>query len=94
MAERLPAFFGLDWVNWGYEILIALSMQAFGFSLAGLCRRVVIYPAQAMWPEVLPKLALNRALVVPEKKETIHGWKLSRYHFFMLAFGAMFVYFW
>ena len=43
---------------------------------------------------VLPTLALNRALVVPEAKETINGWKLSRYHFFFLCFGAMFIWFW
>ena len=94
LAQRLPQFFDLQWVNWGYEILISLSMQAFGFSLAGLCRRIVIYPPQAIWPEVLPKIALNRALVVNEKRESINGWKISRYHFFLACFGLMFVWFW
>ena len=55
---------------------------------------MVIYPPQAIWPGLLPKIALNRALVVPEKRETINGWTLSRYHFFLLTFGAMFVWFW
>lgn len=47
-----------------------------------------------MWPSVLPTLALNRALLVPEKKENINGWTLSRYRFFFMCFGAMFLYFW
>ena len=94
ISERLPIFFGLDWLNWGYMILISLALQAFGFGLAGLMRRIVIYPPAAIWPSILPKIALNRALVVAEKRETINGWKLSRYHFFLLAFGVMWVYFW
>ena len=77
-----------------YMILIAISMQAFGFGLAGLIRRIVIYPPQAIWPSILPKIALNRALAVEEKRETFNGWKLSRYHFFLIACGSMFVYFW
>ena len=90
----MPQFFDLHWLNWGYEIILALAMQALGFGYAGLVRRLVIFPVNAIWPSVLPTLALNRALVVPEKRETVNGWKLSRYHFFLLCFGAMFVYFW
>ena len=60
-----------------------------------MLRRFVIFPVNAIWPKVLPALALNRALLVPEKKgEIISGWRLTRYKFFLLAFGAMFVYFW
>ena len=60
-----------------------------------MLRRFVIYPVTAIWPQVLPTLALNRALIVPERKgEVVNGWKLTRYQFFMSAFGLMFVYFW
>jgi hypothetical protein len=39
-------------------------------------------------------LALNRALLVPGKPETVHGWTMSRYKFFFVFFSAMFIYFW
>ncbi|KAK4442623.1 oligopeptide transporter 2 [Podospora aff. communis PSN243] len=82
------------WLTPGYSILLLLSTQLMGLGFSGLLRRFVVYPVEALWPSVLPTLALNRALLVPEKRETIHGWKLSRYRFFFIAFGIMFVYFW
>ena len=78
-----------------YEILLALCVQFFGFGFAGILRRFVIFPVTAIWPKVLPTLALNRALIVPEKQgEVINGWRISRYRFFLLTFSLMFVYFW
>ena len=66
-----------------------------GLGFAGMLRRFLIYPPAAIWPQVLPTLALNRTLVqVQPRGEVIHGWRLSRYQFFMSAFGLMFVYFW
>jgi len=82
------------WLTPGYKILLLLSTQAMGLGFAGLLRRFVVYPTQTFWPNILPTLALNRALLVPEKKETINGWSISRYKFFFIVFGAMFVYFW
>ena len=95
LVQKLPQYLGQDWVSFGYEIVLALAVQFFGIGFAGLLRRFVIFPVTAIWPKVLPIIALNRALIKPEKKgEQINGWKLSRYQFFMLAFVAMFLYFW
>ncbi|KAJ5628950.1 hypothetical protein N7490_011178 [Penicillium lividum] len=82
------------WLTPGYEILLLLSTQLMGLGFSGLLRRFVVYPIEAIWPNILPTLALNRALLVPEKKEVIHGWSISRYKFFFLVFSSMFVYFW
>ncbi|KAJ6031021.1 hypothetical protein N7540_001753 [Penicillium herquei] len=82
------------WLTPGYEILLLLSTQLMGLGFSGLLRRFVVYPMEAIWPNILPTLALNRALLVPEKKEVLHGWSISRYKFFFLVFGGMFVYFW
>jgi OPT family small oligopeptide transporter len=82
------------WLTPGYQILLLLSTQLLGLGFSGLLRRFVVYPIEAIWPNILPTLALNRALLVPEKKQTIHGWSMSRYKFFFVVFGAMFVYFW
>lgn len=82
------------WLTPGYEILLLLSTQLMGLGFSGLLRRFVVYPIEALWPNILPTLALNRALLVPEKKEVISGWTISRYRFFFLVFSSMFVYFW
>ena len=95
LVQKLPQYLDQTWVSFGYEILLALNVQIMGFGYAGILRRFVIFPVTAIWPQVLPTLALNRALVVPEKKgEVINGWKLSRYQFFLSSFGLMFVWFW
>jgi OPT family small oligopeptide transporter len=82
------------WLTPGYKILLLLSTQLMGLGFAGLLRRFVIYPVETIWPSILPTLALNRALLVPEKKETIHGWSWSRYKFFFVFFIGMFIYYW
>ena len=87
LVQRLPQYLNQQWVTFGYEILLALSVQFFGFGFAGILRRYVVFPVTAMWPSILPTLALNRALIIPEKKgEVINGWKLTRYRFFIGAF--------
>lgn len=83
-----------QWLTPGYGILLLLSTQLMGLGFSGLLRRFVVYPVEALWPNILPTLALNRALLVPEKRETVHGWTLSRYKFFFIVFGAMLVYYW
>ena len=95
LVQELPQYLDQKWVSFSYEIVFALAVQFFGFGFAGLLRRFVIFPVTAIWPSVLPILALNRALIKPEKKdEVVNGWRITRYNFFMLAFIAMFFYFW
>ncbi|KAK9367578.1 OPT oligopeptide transporter protein-domain-containing protein [Lipomyces kononenkoae] len=93
VTMKLPMFFGQTWVNFGFMFLMNFSTQFFGFGLAGLLRRWCIYPVKAVWPTVLPTLALNRALLMPEDKRPIHGWTISKYNFFFIAFAASFLYF-
>lgn len=95
LVQILPQYLNQTWVSYAYEICLALSTQFFGFGFAGLLRRFVVFPANAMWPSILPTLALNRVLIKKEKKgEVINGWALSRYKFFLIAFILMFVWFW
>lgn len=94
-VQRLPMFYdNSDWAGAGYQLTLMISTQFIGFGLAGLVRHVLVYPVQCIWPSVLPTLALNKALLSTERKETIHGWSISRYRFFMYAFIGMFIYFW
>ncbi|KAK9234215.1 OPT oligopeptide transporter protein-domain-containing protein [Lipomyces kononenkoae] len=94
LTQKLPMFYNQNWANYGYQFLLAFSTQLFGFGFAGVLRRWVIYPTKAIWPSVLPTIALNRALLAPEKKQMINGWSMSRYRFFFIVFVAMFIYFW
>ena len=82
------------WLTPGYCILLLLSTQLMGLGFSGLMRRFVIYPIEAIWPSILPTVALNRALLLPEVKDVRSGWSISRYRFFFYVFGGMFIYFW
>lgn len=87
-------FYHDTWLTPGYGILLLLSTQMMGLGFAGIMRRFVVYPIEAIWPSVLPTIALNRALLVPESRESVHGWRITRYQYFFLVFAIMFVYFW
>lgn len=91
---KLDRFYGLKWVSWVYQILFALSVQFLGYSFAFFLLKVCIYPKRALWPSILPTIALNRALMndEPKNQPPIHGWKISRYSFFIITFVISFFY--
>ncbi|KAK9483826.1 OPT oligopeptide transporter protein-domain-containing protein [Lipomyces starkeyi] len=90
---KLDMFFGQKWVSFGFMFLMNFSTQFFGFGLAGMLRRWCVYPTKAVWPTVLPTLALNRALLMRDDRRSIHGWTMSKYKFFFIVFAASFLYF-
>lgn len=92
--QTQTVFYHDTWLTPGYSILLLLSTQLMGLGFSGLMRRFVVYPIEAIWPNILPTLALNRALLVSEKRETLHGWSISRYKFFFYVFAGSFVWFW
>lgn len=87
-------FFFNEWADFGYQLLLTISTQCLGLSFAGILRKFCIYPERAVWPTQLPAIALNRALLRPERNEVINGWRITRYKFFWITFAAMFIYFW
>ncbi|CAI4885466.1 CLL_collapsed_G0022820.mRNA.1.CDS.1 [Saccharomyces cerevisiae] len=68
--------------SFGYQFLLSLSVQFIGFGFAGILRKFVVYPARALWPTVMPTIAINKALLGKEKHES----GMSRYKFFFLTF--------
>ncbi|KAI5963485.1 uncharacterized protein KGF55_002365 [Candida pseudojiufengensis] len=94
LMQKSKLFYNNQWVDFGYQVLLILSTNFLGIGIAGILRKVAVFPVQAIWPELLPSLALNKALMVPEKKENINGWKISGYNFFFICFFGMFLYFW
>lgn len=93
-AQKLDIFYGNKWVDFGYEVLLVLLTQMIGFGLAGIMRKFAIYQVTSMWPSFMNGLALNKALMQPEKKENINGWTISRYDFFFVVFVFAFLYNW
>ncbi|EMG48784.1 hypothetical protein G210_0600 [Candida maltosa Xu316] len=87
-------FYGNDWVGFGYQILLILSTNFLGLGLAGVMRKFAVYPVKAVWPSILPNLALNRTLLTPAKRERINNWKISSYKFFFVTFVMSYFYFW
>lgn len=76
--------------SFGYQFLLSLAVQFIGFGFAGILRRFVVYPSRALWPTVMPTIAINKALLGKEKYES----GMSRYNFFFLTFFIMFIYNW
>ncbi|KAK9452112.1 OPT oligopeptide transporter protein-domain-containing protein [Limtongia smithiae] len=93
VAMRSEKFFHLAWVDFGFVFLMNFASLFFGYGLAGMCRKLVIYPVKAVFPTVLPALALNRALLIPETKTSVYGWTISRQKLFFLTFVCSFLYF-
>lgn len=95
LVMRLPAFFDQKWATFGFAIMLALANQIFGLGMAGILRRLTVYPQEAVWPTTLPILALNRTLINSDnKRETINGWKVTRYVCFMISAVFFLVYYW
>ena len=95
LVMRLPIFFDQKWVDFGFALVLALANQIFGLGMAGILRRLTVYPVEAVWPVTLPILALNRTLINSDNRhETINGWKLTRYVCFLIAAGIFLVYYW
>lgn len=93
-VQKLKQFYNNEWADFGYQTLLMLSNNFLGFGLAGIIRKFAVYPHQSVWPSVLPGLAVNRVLMKKEVKENIHGWKISSFKFFFVAFVGSFLYFW
>lgn len=92
---RLPIFFNQKWAGFGFSILLALANQIFGLGMAGILRRLTVYPQQAVWPAVIPTLALNRALINADStREVINGWRMSRFKCFTIASIFFLIYYW
>ncbi|CAH0047781.1 unnamed protein product [Clonostachys solani] len=95
LTLRMPVFFNQRWATFGFNVMLALANQVYGLGMAGILRRLSVYPVEAVWPKVLPVLALNRTLINQDnKRETVNGWRLSRYMMFLVCSAIFLVYYW
>jgi hypothetical protein len=66
--------------------------------MAGITRKLLVYPSHCVWPTSLVTIALNKAFHAEENVTVPGPWgrsyTWSRMKTFVVAFTAMFIYFW
>ncbi|KAF9817514.1 hypothetical protein IEO21_03365 [Rhodonia placenta] len=73
-------------LTFGYQILLSLSTQLFGYAFAGMARQFLVWPSSMIWPGALVSCALLNTLHRNYgKKESRH---ISRERFFLYVFIA------
>jgi OPT family oligopeptide transporter len=76
-----------------YQILLILSSQILGYSLAGITRRYLVKPSGMIWPSTLVSTAMFTALHKDENKPA-DGWTIAPRKFFARVFlGSVAFYF-
>lgn len=70
-----------------YQVLLILSTQILGYSLAGLTRRYLVRPSGMIWPSTLVSTAMFTALHKDENKPA-DGWTISPRKFFTRVFSG------
>jgi OPT oligopeptide transporter protein len=81
-------------IRWsvGKQFFLGIGAQLLGFSLAGVLRRFLVWPASMIWPGVLVRCALlNTMHSNYGKKDTKH---ISRERFLYIATICSFVWYW
>ncbi|WVQ66274.1 OPT family small oligopeptide transporter [Kwoniella botswanensis] len=97
-VQAMPQYFNQSFAyNRGYQILLSLAVNMFGYGLAGLLRRFLVYPSVAIWPATLNTVALVKAFH-QQNNEAVPGpfgrvYRASREKIFLVAMGCMFIYF-
>jgi hypothetical protein len=81
-------------IKWsvGKQLFLGIGAQMLGFSLAGVLRQFLVWPANMIWPGVLVRCALlNTMHSNYGKKETKH---ISRERFLYIACLCSFLWYW
>lgn len=78
-------------LSYWFSTILVLATQLTGFGVAGLCRRVLVWPASMVWPQNLVTCTVLNTLHA-EEDEGRGG--ISRYRYFMyVVLGAFFFFF-
>lgn len=84
IIEAVVKFYGMP-SQGGFEVLLSITTQLFGFGLAGIASRWLVGPATMVWPQVLSNAALLATL--HSRVNTVaDGWRISRLRFFLVVF--------
>ena len=84
VIEAMVKFYDMP-SHGGFEILLMITTQLFGFGLAGMAARWLVGPATMIWPQVLSNAALLSTLH-SRQNPMADGLVISRLLFFMIVF--------
>lgn len=97
-VQAMPQYFNMSFAyNRGYQLLVSLSTCLFGYGMAGLLRRFLVYPSLAIWPASLSTVALIKSFH-DGTNEAVPGpfgriYRASREKIFLLGTLGMFLYY-
>lgn len=94
VIQILPVFFNQPWArNKIYQICIFLSMQCFGYGLAGLGRTCIVFPDYCIYPQALATVIINRSLHEKRSGTSFEafGLTVTRYRYLLLLGSAYFI---
>lgn len=77
-------------LSYWFSVVLVMATQMTGFGLAGLCRRVLVWPASMIWPQNLVICTVLNTLHA-EEDEGRGG--ISRYRYFMYVILGSFIWF-
>ena len=78
-------------VSYWFSVVLVMATQLTGFGMAGLCRRVLVWPASMVWPQNLVTCTVLNTLHA-EEDEGRGG--ITRYKYFMyVVIGSFFFFF-
>ncbi|PWN47460.1 small oligopeptide transporter [Violaceomyces palustris] len=89
VAAAQRVIYHFDW-GFGWILLLTISSQMIGFSMAGFCRRWLVWPASMIWPANLGTTALMSAL--HNQINTGEG-HMTRFRMFLWVFLGSFVWY-
>ncbi|AGO10609.1 AaceriABR156Wp [[Ashbya] aceris (nom. inval.)] len=79
--------------GWAFDLLAIWSTQCIGFSLAGLCYKILVVPPSMIFPSSLVQCTFLSNMHI-NRNSVVNGWKITRLNFFLVVFAAGFVYYW
>lgn len=79
----LRHFYDIDF-GWGFNIMGIICTQAIGYSIAGIVRRILVYPASMIWPNTLVTTTFLTNIHLNVNHVT-NGWHISRLRLFMVV---------
>ncbi|CDK24229.1 unnamed protein product [Kuraishia capsulata CBS 1993] len=88
----MNAHYGVDF-GWGFDLVAIWSTQCIGFAFAGLMRKILVEPANMIWPSDLVLSTFLTNIHVNDN-HVANGWKISRLKFFLYVFIAAFLWYW
>ncbi len=88
----LKKFYNINY-GWWFEMCTAVSIQAVGYSMAGIMRPILVYPASMIWPSnlVASTFLTNIHMNI---NHVANGWNVSRLRFFVVVCIGSFIWYW